>query len=106
MSKPKLKLKATFNIVTKEFTVTGKGINPLKTIIDNEWEDYWDCVTSKETGEPIYDVNLFFDDFANDGGEESNPKNYQAQYVSLKKDGDNYEVQSDYESLPLKVFVK
>lgn len=102
----KLKLTATFNIKTKEFTVEGEGIHMLKTVIDHEWEDYWDSVNCIETGEAIYDINLFFDDYANDGGDENNPLNYQAQYVSLTKKDGNYEVGSDYEKLPLKVFVE
>ena len=103
---PKLNLTATFNLKTKEFIVKGKGIHTLKTIIDHDWEDYWDSVNSIKTGEPIYDVNLFFDDYANDGGDENNPKNYQAQYVNLTKKGGQYYVGSDYTSLPLTVILE
>lgn len=98
--------KATFNIKTKEFTVKGKGIDTLNTTVTDGWEDYWDCVTDKKTGEPIYDVNLFFDDYSGDGGKVDNPKNYKAQYVALSfSEGGELEVKpnADYISLPLEV---
>jgi hypothetical protein len=63
-------------------------------------------VNSIKTGEPIYDVNLFFDDFANDGGDVNNPKNYQAQYVNLTKKGGQYYVGNNYKTLPIEVVLK
>ena len=99
-------MKATFNLATKELVVTGESIETLTTIAD-EWEDYWDSVKDINTGEPLYDINLYFDDFANDGGDESNPANYQAQYVNLIKNEDgSYSVGKDYQSLELEVIAK
>lgn len=97
-------MKATFNIKTKEFTVKGKGIYTLKTVIDHEWEDYWDSVNSKKTGEAIYDINLFFDDLCDDNMDVNNPKNYSAQYVNLIRDKNgDLTVGYDYVTMPMKV---
>ena len=97
-------MKATFNIKTKVFTVTGKEIMPFKTTIQSDHDDYWDSVQSKKTGEPLYDINLYCDDFVGaDKFDDKNPKNYQAQFVNLILGGEFTEVGNDYRNLPLKV---
>ncbi len=98
-------LKGVYNIKTKVFKVTGEEIEPLETIALDE--DHWDSVISKETGEPLYDINIFFDDFAEDGGDENNPKNYQAQFVNLEKNGEGLTTTGhNYQTLPLEVIAK
>lgn len=101
-------MKATYNIKTRILEITGKEIKPFKVKIPkNEFYDYWNCVKDKKTGEALYDVNLFCDDFANDGGDEQNPKNYQAQYVNLTTDDKGIiQMGNDYQQLSLKVSVK
>ncbi len=101
-------MKATYNIKTRVLEITGKEILPFKVKVPkNQFEDYWNSVKEKKTGEPLYDVNLYFDDFDRDGANEQNPKNYQAQFVNLTTN-DKGEILTgkDYQKLPLKVKVK
>jgi len=104
--KNQLNMKATFNIKTREFIVKGKDIETLQVIIPKNDDDYWETLYDKKTDEPIFDVNIFFDDYANDGGDINNPKNYQAQYVKLIEDKHNEGYltnDSNYQTLKLKV---
>lgn len=99
-------MKATFNIKTKVLTVKGKEILPFQTTIESDHDDYWDSVTSKKTGEPLYDINIFCDDFVGTGEhDDTNPLNYSMQFVDLVLDGrDGFiTVGSNYQNLPLKV---
>lgn len=99
-------MKATYNLSTQVLEVTGKEIKPFKKKV-TEPHDYWNSVKDEKTGEPLYDINLFFDDFANDGGDENNHKNYQAQFVNLKKN-DKGEILtgSNYQTMKLTVVGK
>jgi hypothetical protein len=100
-------MKATFNIKTRILNVSGKEIYSFRQRLKvNDCGDFWHSVMSKKTGKPIYDINLWHDDFAQDGGEWNNPKNWQAQFVDLivdKKGRGGYSTGNDWRPLPLKV---
>lgn len=104
-------MKATFNLKTRILHVTGKEIESKTIRVPNrDAHDYWNSVRSKKTGEPLYDINLYMDDFVNDGkhpyGDDKNPKNWQAQFVDLivdKKGKFGYSTGNDWRILPLKV---
>lgn len=101
-------MKAKYNIKTRILEITGKEIKPFKVKVPkDQFEDYWSSVSDRKTGEPLYDINLYFDDFAEDGADEQNPKNYQAQFVNLEKnEKGEIIIGFDYQTLPLKVSVK
>jgi len=99
-------MKATFNIKTRILNVSGKEIYSFRQRLKvNDCGDFWHSVRSKKTGKPIYDINLWHDNFADDDGKWNNPKNWKMQKVSLlKKEGSKYlETGSDWEAIPLKV---
>jgi hypothetical protein len=97
-------MKAVFNIKTKVLTITGKEILPFQTTIECDHSDYWDSVTAKKTGEPLYDINIFCDDMVGTGVyDDTNPLNYSAQFVGLVLQDGFITTGSDYQTLPLKV---
>ena len=54
--------------------------------------------------EPLYDVNLSFDDYANDGGNVNNPANYQMQFVNLEKQQNGaYLMGLNFEGMKVKI---
>ena len=100
-------MKATFNIKTRILHVTGKEIYSLRMRLKvGECGDWWHSVNSKETGNPIYDINLWHDDFVQDGGKWDNPKNWKMQYVGLRKNEKSIYLENDGDYKVMKMKVK
>jgi len=96
-------MKATYNLETRVLVVSGKEILPFTVIIpENEFYDYWDTVEDLN-GNPIYDINIWFDHFDDIDHSINNPKNWKAQYVDLIDEGDGIKVGNNYRKLELTV---
>jgi len=79
-------MKAVFDLSTNQLTVIGNDIQTLIYTITEMGE--WNTVNDLE-GKSLYDIQLDHDDYANDGGSLTNPKNYNLQYVNLIQTNDS-----------------
>lgn len=98
-------LSAIYDRKTKTWSVTGETIKPFLYAHDIEQDgDVWHSVNCIKTGEPIFDINLWFDDSIEETNAEhnydpySNFKNYGFQFVELEMVNGTLTTGSNYRS--------
>jgi len=98
-------LSAVYDRTSKIWSVTGENIKPFSYAHDIEQDgDVWHSVNCAKTGEPIFDINLWFDDSIDETNAEhnydpySNIKNYGFQFVELEMENGTLKTGSNFRS--------
>lgn len=99
-------MKAIYNLTTKVLIVLGDEIQNFIETIDEMGE--WRTLYDKE-GNPLFDVQLDFDDSIDKGRNTTlNPNNYNVQYVNLIKtseDSETYSMGDNWKNIELTIII-